>query len=191
MIQMYSENPNAQVNIYNNLARVCRIDPDNRSHFITAYKCTPERTYFEIKTNPANPVIVNDILAGKRPAFSIRTRGDFETREDGVTVATSLEVLTIDYVSNPANATSVTYPTIRAFDGVSGKEELKFDLLPKTGTESIGLESMIPDGAKVYYDPELNGLDAIANMIIVKKEKPKSKISFESAIALECYSFLD
>lgn len=191
MIKMYSEDPNAQLNIYNNLARVCRIEPSNRSHFVTAYKCTPEKTYFEIKTNPDNPIIVNDILAGKKPAFSIRTRGDFETREDGITVATSLEVIGIDYVGNPANATSVAFPTFKAFDGLTGKEELEMNLLPKTGTESVGMENVIPEGAKVYYDPNLSGLDAIANLIIVKDEPKKTKVGFESAFSIACNSFLD
>lgn len=189
---MYDKDPNSQMNLVNTMGRVCRIEPTNISHYVTAYKVTPEKTYFEIKTNPANPIIVNAILAGKRPAFSIRTRGDFSTRDDGVIVANKLEVLTIDYVGNPANSSSVSFPTIKAFDCVDGnKKDLELNLLPKTGTESFGMESAIPKDCKLMYDDSLDPIDALGNMLVVPKNKPKKTMSFESAMGFACNSFFD
>lgn len=191
MIKMYSEDSSSQANIYNNLARVCRIEPKNVSHYIVGYKCTPERTYFKIRTSTDNRIIVNNILVGRLPGFSIRTRGDFaEPNADGVVVATGIEVITIDYVANPANATSVARPTITAVDPVSAKE-LTMKLLPKTGTESLGFESVLSDGSKLLYDPSITGVTSIANMIIRRPNtQPNKELSFESIFDREMRSFL-
>lgn len=194
MIKMHSENGDSQMNIYNNLARVCRIDPNNISHYVVGYKCTPDKTYFKIRTNPGNPVIFNAILAGRKPGFSIRTRGDFENRNDGVVVATSLEVIGIDWVSNPANFSSVLIGTgLNVVDQLNPKEEVLLNLLPKIGTESVAMEAYLSDGDKLMYDPELNPVAQIANMKIVKKGEIKKgrKVSFESTFTKECLSFLD
>ena len=188
MIKMFDENPNSQRNIYNNLARVNYIDPNNVSHFITAYKCTPEKTYFKIRTNPNNPIIVNNILAGRRPGFSIRTRGDFETRSDGVIVAKGLEVITIDYVACPANATSIAMPEMKAINPGEAKE-VELQLLPKTGTESIGFESILKEGDKLVYDETATGMESIANMCILIAEE-NSVADFDKLFFNEMNSFL-
>lgn len=185
---MYDENPNSQRNIYNNLARVNYIDPNNVTHYIVAYKCTPERTYFKIRTNPENPKIVYSILAGRRPAFSIRTRGDFENREDGVIVATGLEVITIDYVSCPANATSVAMPEIKAIDPANAKE-VELTLMPKTGTESIAMESFMKEGDKLLFDDSLTGLESIANMRIIRPVR-ETEGNFDKTFEIAMRSFL-
>lgn len=189
MIQMYDENPNSQRNIYNNLARVNYVDPNNVSHSIIAYNCTPEKTYFKIRTNPGNPIIVNDILSGKMPAFSIRTRGDFENRDDGVIVATGLEVITIDYVRNPANAASIAVPDMKAIS-VGDQKELELQLLPKTGTESIGFESILREGDKLIYDETATGLESIGNMRIIRYEEDSKEESFDKLFFNEMRSFL-
>ena len=189
MIKMFDENPNSQRNIYNNLARVNYIDTNNVSHFVTAYKCTPEKTYFKIRTNPNNPIIVNNILAGRRPGFSIRTRGDFETRQDGVIVATGLEVITIDYVSNPANATSVAMPEMKAINPGEAKE-VELQLLPKTGTESIGFESILNEGDTLIYDESALGMESIANMRIIRKAEETKEETFDKLFFTEMRSFL-
>lgn len=188
MLQMYDENPNSQMNIYNNLMRVNYIDPKNVSHYITAYKCTPEKTYFKIRTNPNNPIIVNNILAGRRPGFSIRTRGDFETRDDGVIVATGLEVITIDFVSNPANFDSIAMPDFKAITP-GDASEVELQLLPKTGTESIGFENVLQPGDKLIYDKSSVGLESISNMRIVR-EVPNKEVSFDKCFFNEMKSFL-
>lgn len=187
MIKMYDENPNSQKNIYNNLARVNYIDPNNVSHYIVGYKCTPEKTFFKIRTNPENPKIVYSILAGRQPGFSIRTRGDFEER-DGVIVATGLEVITIDYVSNPANVTSVAMPDMKAINPGEAKEvELK--LLPKTGTESLGFASFIKDGEKLIYDNSLTGMESIANMRIITVDSAKPTRTFNDTFEMALRNF--
>ena len=189
MIKMFDENPNSQRNIYNNLARVNYIDPNNVSHFVTAYKCTPEKTYFKIRTNPNNPIIVNNILAGRRPGFSIRTRGDFETRQDGVIVATGLEVITIDYVACPANATSIAMPEMKAINPGEAKE-VELQLLPKTGTESIGFESILNEGDTLIYDESALGMESIANMRIIRKTEETKEETFDKLFFTEMRSFL-
>ena len=188
MIKMFDENPNSQRNIYNNLARVNYIDPKNVSHYITAYKCTPEKTYFKIRTNPDNPIIVNNILAGRRPGFSIRTRGDFED-QNGVIVATGLEVITIDYVANPANATSVAIPEMKAITPGDAKE-VELQLLPKTGTESIGMESILGEGGRLIYDENSYGMESIANMRIIRPVDETKEQGFDRVFAKEMLSFL-
>lgn len=185
---MYDENPNSQRNIYNNLARVNYIDPRNVTHYITAYKCTPERTYFKIRTNPENPKIVNSILAGRRPAFSIRTRGDFED-QNGTIVATGLEVITIDYVSCPANATSVAMPEIKAIDPANAKE-VELTLMPKTGTESIAMESFMNEGDKLIFDENSTGFESIANMRIIRAVKDSDERDFDKTFEIAMRSFL-
>lgn len=186
MIKMYDEDPNSQRNIYNNLARVNYIDPNNVSHYIVGYKCTPEKTYFKIRTNPENPKIVFSILAGRQPGFSIRTRGDF-VDENGVTVARGLEVITIDYVSNPANVTSVARPEIRAINPSDAKE-VELTLLPKTGTESIGLSNFLNEGDKLVYDKNSIGIESISNMRIISADT-KSEASFDKAFEMAWRTF--
>lgn len=186
MIKMYDEDPNTQKNIYNNLARVNYIDPNNVSHYIVGYKCTPEKTYFKIRTNPANPMIVFAILAGRQPGFSIRTRGDF-VNENGVTVAKGLEVITIDYVSNPANVTSVARPEIKAINPADASE-VELTLLAKTGTESIGLNNFVKEGEKLVYDKTSIGIESISNMRIISTDT-KPSISFDKAFEMALRTF--
>lgn len=189
-IKLWTEKPDSPMNIMNNLQLITRIDKKNVTHYVTAYKNTPEKTYFKIKTNIDNPVICRDILNGKKPAFSIRTRGDFQTNADGITVPTALEVITIDYVTNPANATSVAFPEMKVV--TPGKAEIiELQLLPKTGTESVGLglESFIEDGYQLAYNKEAEtAIEAITSMCILKPAKPKADFSKE--FALQCKSFL-
>lgn len=187
MIKMYDEDPNSQRNIYNNLARVNYIDPNNVSHYIVGYKCTPEKTYFKIRTNPENPKIVYSILAGRQPGFSIRTRGDFEN-QNGVIVAKGLEVITIDYVSNPANITSVARPEMKAISPADAKE-VELTLLPKTGTESIGFESVLDKNETLIYDSSLTGLESMMNMRIITPDSSERELAFGDTFELALRTF--
>lgn len=186
MIKMYDEDPNSQKNIYNNLARVNRIEPNNVSHYVVGYKCTPEKSYLKIRTNPDNPIIINSIIAGRRPGFSIRTKGDFQPGENGTMVASGLEFITIDYVSNPANVTSVAIPEMKAVNPLEGKE-VELELLPKTGTESFA--SNLKPGEKLMYDPNLTGMESLANMYIVTPVEEDKTLDFNKSFELALHSF--
>lgn len=118
--------------------RLLRIEPKNQSHYIFGTKTEGGKTFFGIRTNPSNPIIVNDMAIGKIPTFSIRTLGDFPLI-NGVNVAQNLIVITTDYVYNPANANSrVSSTNLKFVDSVNAVE-VKLDLTAKVGNESIEL----------------------------------------------------
>lgn len=188
LIKMYCENPNSQMNVYNNLMVVNRIDPKNVSHYIVGHKCTEEKSYLKIRTNPDNPTIINAILAGRKPAFSIRVRADFQEQADGTRIANKIDFITADFVANPANATAFSMPAMKAIDPCNQKE-VDLTLIQKTGTESVSelLKEFLGDEGKIFYDTNSTGFESIMNMRIVKPSKEKD---FEKLFALESYSFL-
>lgn len=193
-IIQYSDDPKSQMNLYNNMRRVCEIDPDNTTHFITAYVTTPERTYLEIKTNPKNPLIITDMIAGKKPAFSIRTKGDFaEPDENGYIHAIRIDVITADYVKNPANGSSIALPEMQFIDPINA-QVATLTLQPS----SLGLENTdflndirdtLGEGAELIYDASKTGMEALSLMEV--KTSKKDKLGFEKSFDLASCSFLD
>lgn len=193
ILRMYSESEESQMTIFNNLQRVLHTIRDNVSHNIVAHKWTPEATYMKIRTNPGNPVIVQDILAGKRPSFSIRTKADFSggpwTEPDtGRTItaliANNLTILALDYVANPADvAATASADTFKYIDPLNMKE---FDMaLMEKGTmgmesDNVLLDSIKP-GDKLLFSDKLSPADSLSCMIIKRKTNKPSKEEFTKA----------
>lgn len=192
MLQMYSEREDSFMNTYNNVMRVTRNERNNCTHWIVGYKCTPEKTYLKVRTNPQNPIIVSDLLAKKIPAFSIRTKGDFNF-ENGVQVATNLTFLGADYVANPAFSEALALPEVKFIDPLAMKE---FDMSLVSGngmaaeSEDNPFGGHVQDGDKVYYDESLAPAERLANMIIRRPIKEEKKRSFEEEFDLLSKSFL-
>lgn len=118
--------------------RLTRFDMKNISHYIADTKTEGGKTYFLIRTNPSNPVIVRDISLGKVPTFSIRTLGDFPLI-NGVNVGQNLIVIGTDYVYNPANSGSRAVASNMKFVDPINATEVKIDLVAKVGNESVDI----------------------------------------------------
>lgn len=194
VLKMDSDNPDSNMNMWNTMQAVVNVDPMKRTHWITAYKVTPEATYLKVRTDPKNPVIVSDILAKKIPAFSIRTKGDF-TMKDGAQVATRLDFICADYVSNPASASAVAMPQMKYVDPLNMKE-FNMELVQRSGN-AMAAESVnnvfgdyIQEGDKLLYNEGLETAQMISNMIIRRPIKEKQKESFEKHFA-RAKAFLD
>lgn len=192
MLQMYSENENSYMNTYNNVMRVTRNERNNCTHWIIGYKCTPEASYLKVRTNPQNPMIVSDILAKKIPAFSIRTKGDFNT-VDGVQVATVLTFIGADYVANPAFGEALAIPDVKYIDPLAMKE---FDMT-LVNQSGVGTESEdnpfgghVQEGDRVYFNDKLSPEQALSNMIIRRPVRENKEKDFEKEFDLLGKSFL-
>lgn len=192
MLKMYSENGESMMNQYNNVMRVTRNERTNCTHWIVGYKCTPEASYLKVRTNPENPVIVSDILAKKIPAFSIRTKGDFDIM-NGVQVAKNLTFIGADYVANPAFSEALALPEVKFIDPLAMKE-FDMSLVNRSG---MGMESednpfggYVQEGDKVYYNDKLDAATSLANMIIRRPIKEEKKRSFDEEFDLLSKSFL-
>lgn len=192
MLQMYSENENSTMNTYNNIMRVTRNERNNCTHWIVGYKCTPEKSYIKVRTNPQNPIIVSDILAKKIPAFSIRTKGDFDFI-DGVQVATNLTFIGMDYVANPAFSEALAMPEVKFIDPLAMKE-FDMNLISGNGmameSEDNPFGGHIQDGDKVFFNEKLAPAERLANMVIRRPVKEEKKRSFEEEFDLLSKSFL-
>ena len=192
MLQMYSENPDSYMNTYNNIMRVTRNERNNCTHWIIGYKCTPEASYLKIRTNPQNPIIVSDILAKKIPAFSIRTKGDFDN-VNGIQVATNLTFIGADYVANPAFSEALALPDVKFIDPLAMKE-FDMNLISSSGmameSEDNPFSGHVQAGDKVFYNEKLAPAERLANMIIRRPIKEEKKRSFEEEFDLLSKSFL-
>ena len=166
---------NAQAAIRANMQRIVRIDPKNKTHYIIGWHTEGDNMIFTIKTSLDNRQIVNDLLNGHAPTFSIRTTGQFEPENDHV-VAKALKFITIDYVMNPANATSKAKPDMIIKHISPEVKEQKIQMmttLAPTGTESFeGFESLIPEDSELFFDSSL-GMEDIMQNIVIKKKEPK------------------
>lgn len=166
---------NMQAAVRANMQRICRKDPKNKTHYIIGWHTEGTNMIFTIKTSLDNRQIVNDLLNGHAPTFSIRTTGQFEPENDHV-VAKALKFITIDYVMNPANETSKARPDMIIKHISPEVEEKKIQMmssLEPTGTESFEeFSNLIPEGAELYFDPRLGMEDIMQSIVIKKKEKP-------------------
>lgn len=193
MLKMCSENPESAMSQYNNVMRVNRTERTNNcTHWVVGYKCTPEVSYLKIRTNPENPVIVNDLLAKKIPAFSIRTTGDFDM-QNGVQVARTLKFITCDYVGNPANAEALAIPDVKYIDPLNMKE-LDMMITSDKGSmmaaesEDNPFFGIMKPGDKLLYSDKVDARTALSHMIIrrpVREEK-----SFDDEFKMLKKSFL-
>lgn len=165
---------NTQATIRENMQRIVRIDPKNKTHYIIGWHTEGDNMIFTIKTSLDNRQIVNDLLNGHAPTFSIRTTGQFEPENDHV-VAKALKFITIDYVMNPANATSKAKPDMIIKHISPEVKEQKIQMmttLAPTGTESFeAFESIMPKDSELFIDPTMAMEDIMQNIIIKKKTK--------------------
>ena len=165
---------NTQATIRENMQRIVRIDPKNKTHYIIGWHTEGDNMIFTIKTSLDNRQIVNDLLNGHAPTFSIRTTGQFEPENDHV-VAKALKFITIDYVMNPANASSKAKPDMiikHISPEVKDQKIQMMTTLAPTGTESFeGFESLIPKDSELFFDSTLGMEDIMQNIVIKKKEK--------------------
>lgn len=165
---------NTQATIRENMQRIVRIDPKNKTHYIIGWHTEGDNMIFTIKTSLDNRQIVNDLLNGHAPTFSIRTTGQFEPENDHV-VAKALKFITIDYVMNPANASSKAKPDMIIKHISPEVKEQKIQMmttLAPTGTESFeGFESLIPKDSELFFDSTLGMEDIMQNIVIKKKAK--------------------
>lgn len=174
---------NIEINM-DNMTRLCRIEKDNVSHYITGFKVVGQNVYFKIKTSLRNRTIVQDILNGRIPCFSIRTTCEFQY-ENGVNVAKRIKFITIDYVANPANITSYALPDFRALSAVDSSKVIDFQVLPRTGTESEDVErSMgVPKGYKLAI-PSIEGVENVLGCMLLQpiNKSKKKEYSFEDTM---------
>lgn len=117
------------------------INPDLVTHYIVGYRCYEDCTLFKIRTSLTDLTIVNDILAGKIPAFSIRTHGLFvpDNAFGGCHKAAKLNFVTIDYVGNQADVKAISNTDMSLVDVQSG-ERMHLTLDSRVGTESVGID---------------------------------------------------
>lgn len=188
-IKMYSDNMNSEQSVFNNMSRIARIESNDATHYIIAYKCTPQKTYFKIRTSLKNLAIVKDILAGRRPCFSIRCVGDFCPREDGIVVATRLQLVTIDYVANPANATSYAEPTMKYIDTID-QTPVELQLLQRTGTESEEMVLNWIGNRKLVVDKNLSAMESLFCMNVLEEAPEQKTVNFQDKMSHLCHDFL-
>lgn len=183
---------NVEINM-DNMSRLIKVYKDNVSHYITGFKVVGTKSYIRVKTSLNNRTIVKDILNGKLPCFSIRTTCEF-AYENGVNVARHIKFITVDYVANPANVTSFALPDMRMMNAYDNNV-IDFQLLPRTGTESVGdiMDAMgVPQGYKLSM-PEMNyrnAMESLQCMILEPTRKAKETVSFERSMKLNNLSIL-
>lgn len=175
---------NIEINM-DNMTRLCRIEKDNASHAITGFKVVGQCVYFKIKTSLRNRTIVQDILNGRIPCFSIRTTCEF-MYENGINVAKHIKFITIDYVANPANVTSYALPDFRALSATDSSKVIDFQVLPRTGTESEDIEKSmgVPKGYKLAI-PSIEGVENTLGCMIlqpINKKSHKKEYSFSDTM---------
>jgi len=127
----------SQNEIQNIISDITYIDPFKVTHYIVGYKCFEDRTIFKIRTALKNLTIVNDILSGKIPAFSIRTHGLFvpDNAFGGCHKAAKINFVTIDYVGNQADVRAIAEPQMDIVDVVSG-EKMRLQVDSRIGNEN-------------------------------------------------------
>lgn len=176
--------PEARVALMNKLNRLCQIDYKSSPHFVCGFEVDGDDLILIIKTSINNKQIVNDILNGRCPTFSIRTIAKFMPNVNGFLEANNLKFITTDYVWNPAVVDS------RAKEDVKLKFNYKPEIIDlklmhqKTGTESDEetvryLESLVPEGYDLGIMPEL-GAESFNYMTLVPKRSTKQRSFNES-----------
>jgi len=164
-------------------SRLMGFDKALISHYVCDTKTEGGKTYFKIRTNPSNPVIVKEIALGKVPTFSIRTLGDFPLI-NGVNVGQNLLVITTDYVYNPANADSKPIASNMKFVDPIANNEVNIQLVQKVGNESVELFKL-GENEKLYVAMED---DNSFTMNIVTETKELSKDSLTADIFSSIFS---
>lgn len=177
-----------EANMFNNMNRMNIVPTGLVTHRIIGYRQANNKTYFTIKTSTNNKAIVENLLNGNAPGFSIRTKCTFsQPDENGHRTASNIEVIGIDYVANPANFESAkTSGSIKFIDTMNLKhvdlEMIKshYETMQKLGTESVGisLESLSSGNSEVLYDPS----SPTPVFVIRTKVDNKPKRSFEDAM---------
>lgn len=165
-----------------NMKRLVTIDKDRTTHTITGFCVQGDRVYLKIKTSLSDRTIVQDMLNGMIPCFSIRTTCEF-MHENGFDVAKRIKFVTIDYVRNPANVTSYALPDMKYTSAIDSKI-IDFKLLPRTGTESeeVSMESFLglQDGERLAT----TAFEGVYEIIETKEIKRKTQsTSFEKSKA--------
>lgn len=176
-----------QANQFNMFNRIEHVPGDNSTHSIIGWRQDDERTYFTIKTSTRNTTIVENLLNGILPAFSIRTRCQFKPHPDGGEEATQIRIISIDQVRNPSNKGSVpvsnkiTYVDPINFKAIDMSLVSFKTFTPNVATESVGLD-FIQDGDEILLDPSLEGVDQLSRFAIRRTIKTKEKVSLEAVM---------
>lgn len=170
----------------NKLNRLLYIDSRTSPHFVYGFEMDGDILYLKIRTSINNKQIVNDILAGRLPTFSIRTIARFIPNEQGQSEAHNLKFITTDYVWNPAVHDSRASENVKlVYNDKAEIVDLK--LLARTGTESDEeilnyFNKLIPDGYNLGILPEL-GTESLSHMVLIPKNQQRTKTkSFEDSI---------
>lgn len=182
LLQVVSSQDN-EANMFNTMSRLQIVPTDKVTHRIIAFRQTEDKTYFTIKTSTNNLSIVKNILNGNAPGFSIRTKATFEPDQNGVQVATKVEVLGIDYVANPANASSVKRDgRVRFIDPVNLKHidmEMVTSNMSKIGCESVNdmFLGLVEENTQVYAD-----MSASLPTFVLRTPTRENTVSFEATM---------
>jgi len=167
-----------------NMKRVVRTEQSNAPHMIVGYRFEGDKTYFKIRTSLNNRTMVNDILNGRIPTFSIRTVCSFVPEGQGL-VATNVKFITLDYVDNPASfGDPSALPEIEFIKPEDGKVinlKLTNEVAKASGFESADELNFIAD------DEELVDV-GMENLWVVRKKvmnKPQKKRSLDDVLNKE------
>lgn len=172
------------LNKYNSFLRVEHVDGDNSPHGIIGFRQDENKTYFTIKTSLTNLTIVNNLLNGILPAFSIRTRAMFKPGPGGCEEATTIKIIAIDYVRNPSNAGSTLIGSkVTMIDPINFKA-IDMPIVSTTGfipaNESIDMD-FLQKGDEILVNPEAKTVGEQLYRFAVRRKK-KESVSFESVM---------
>lgn len=168
LIQMTSDNP--ELCKFNIQMRLTNFDRDKESHTIIGHKIVDGCSWFKIRTSTKNPIIVRDIIEGKRPAFSIRTVGEFAPPDsNGIIMAKNITVVTVDYVRNPALADAHLNAgdMLQLHNPILGKKIDVSLVESRMGVESNTILQQYINSDDVVYFDNVNNLPC---MYVVKKD---------------------
>lgn len=174
------------LNKYNSFLRVEHVESSNAVHSIIGFRQDETKTYFTIKTSTSNLTIINNLLNGVLPAFSIRTRAMFKPGPGGCEEATSIKIISIDYVRNPSNAGSTLIGSkVNIIDPINFKA-IEMPIISTTGfipaNESIDMD-FLDNGDEILVNPEAKTVaEQLYRFAVRKKKENKEKVSFESVM---------
>ncbi len=171
------EKPNP-AHIQNNLQKLTYVDPTKATHYIVGYRCYSDKTVFRIRTSVKNTTIVEDILTGRLPAFSIRTHGLFlpDPAFGGCYKATNLVFVTIDYVRNQADVKAIADLEVTKVDVVSG-EKVKLEIDSRIGTESDIIINNFYKNNEILVNPKNNDVQsAIEHGVMMSVKATKEEM---------------
>ena len=172
------------LNKYNSFLRVEHVESSNSVHSIIGFRQDENKTYFTIKTSTSNLTIVNNLLNGILPAFSIRTRAMFKPGPGGCEEATTIKIISIDYVRNPSNAGSTLIGSkVTMIDPINFKA-IEMPIVSTTGfipaNESVEMD-FVQNGDEILVNPEAKTVAEQLYRFAVKRKK-ETKVSFESVM---------